>query len=242
VRQGASTSSPRGAEQQNVTNFTERSPSSEADSRSVTPEVSSPRLWNPKVHHRVHESPPLFPNLCHMTPLPIPIPCLRMVPFAVFQEDVFPPKSFMHFLTPHPVAQSHIPLPQQQKCSRPVTSWSAHTCGPILNAGLHSRCVPSNWQTCFCALHTLTFGAFESRTDKRGRRLEPSPDTGYLLWKWKQYVPSKHWYPPTRLYGVTMQTTEIWSVSWFLGYDFPVLFTPPPPPQSHKTRQNHNSR
>ena len=91
--------------------YMEQSPSWEANRFSASQEI--PRTsWNPKVHYRVHNSPPPVPVLSQINPvrgptshllkihLNIILPSIPWTSKWLFSPQVFPPKPYMHLSFP----------------------------------------------------------------------------------------------------------------------------------------------
>jgi len=89
-------------------NYMKKSLSWETYTRSANQEISR-LLWNPKVHYRVHNSPPVIPILCYMNPVRNLAPCFFKIYFNTFllcspwspkwSRQVFQLKFCAHFMS-----------------------------------------------------------------------------------------------------------------------------------------------
>jgi hypothetical protein len=71
-----------------LTNFMELSPSWEAANCAATQELPN-ILWNPEVHHCVHKSPPLVPNLSQIEPVHTTSSHLSKIHFNIVHPHMF---------------------------------------------------------------------------------------------------------------------------------------------------------
>jgi hypothetical protein len=123
------TGRPRRRENTNTYLLTELSPSREAANCAATQELPS-ILWNPKVHHRVHKSPPLVP--------PCPMLLMNFHNKLIFYgEELLAPR-------PTPKLEDH-PLSAVRDCLFNIFATTHHIWRPSPPSATWGRAMPW-WQ------------------------------------------------------------------------------------------------